>query len=186
MSFSTPTSDPHWSGIRGKWGFFVALGIGLILLGVIAWLDVVAVTLAGTIFIGAMLVVGGVFQIVHAFVTREWAGFLFGLLAGALAVFAGLLIMSEPVGGALALTIVVVVFLAVGGVTRIVLALRHRGMARWGLLLASGLVSLLVAWLLYAELPWSGLWVLGTLIAIELIVQGIAWLSFGLALRRAG
>jgi len=185
MSLSTPADGTHWTSVRGKWALFVALGIGLIALGILAWIDVVAVTLAGTIFIGAALLVGGVFQVVHAFMTREWGSFLLGLFAGVLSVIAGLLIMSEPLRGALILTLVVVAFLAVGGITRIMLAIRHRGMARWVLLLLSGIVSLFVAWLLYATLPWSGLWVLGTLIAIELIVQGIAWLSFGLALRRA-
>ncbi|MGH7070529.1 MAG: HdeD family acid-resistance protein [Acetobacteraceae bacterium] len=179
-------ADMHWTGIRSKWGLFVALGIGLIVLGVIAWLDVVSVTIAGTILIGALLLVGGIFQIIHAFMTREWRGFLLGLFSGVLALIAGILIMGEPVRGALVLTIVVVAFLAVGGITRIALAFRHRGMSRWGLLLLSGIVSLIVAGLLYAGLPWSGLWVLGTLIAIELVIQGIAWLSFGLALRKAG
>jgi uncharacterized membrane protein HdeD (DUF308 family) len=185
MSASTETPDAQMRKVAHKWGLFVALGIGLIVLGVIAWLDVVAVTIAGTIFIGAMLLVGGAFQIIHAFMTREWRSFVLNLFGGALSVIAGILIMDEPVRGALVLTIVVVAFLAVGGITRIVLAFRHRDMAHWGLLAVSGLVSLLVAWLLYASFPWSGLWVLGTLIAIELIVQGIGWLSFGLALRRA-
>ena len=117
--------------------------------------------------------------------TREWRSFLLNLFGGVLSLIAGFLIMDEPVRGALVLTIVVVAFLAVGGITRIVLAFRHREMANWGLLAVSGVVSLLVAGLHNATFPWSGLWVLGTLIAVELIVQGIGWLSFGLALRRA-
>lgn len=183
MSVTTGQPEKHWGRVRGKWGLFVALGIGLILLGLIAWIDVVSVTIAGTILIGALLLVGGIFQVIHAFMMREWGGFLFGLFCGVLSFIAGILIMREPVRGALVLTIVIVAFLAVGGVTRIVLAFRHRGMPR-GLLLVSGIVSLIVAWLLYRELPWSGLWVLGTLIAIELIIQGIAWLSYGFALRK--
>jgi uncharacterized membrane protein HdeD (DUF308 family) len=73
----------------------------------------------------------------------------------------------------------------VGGVIRIVLALQHRNIAAWGLILLSGIVSIVVGYLLYASLPWSGLWVLGTLIAIELLIQGSSWLYFGLALRFA-
>ena len=52
------------------------------------------------------------------------------------------------------------------------------------LLLLGGLVSIGVGIALYITLPWSGLWVLGTLIAIELIMHGAAWLEFGLGLRR--
>jgi uncharacterized membrane protein HdeD (DUF308 family) len=172
--------------LSGKWGWFVALGIALIVLAVIAWLDVIAVTIAGTIFIGAMLLVGGVFQVIHAFMTKGWQSLLLSLLCGALSIIAGVLIMTEPLKGALVLTILVVAALIVGGVIRIMIGFRHREMAHWGWLVVSGVISLIVAGLLYASLPWSGLWVLGTLIAVELLVQGIGWLSFGLALRKAG
>jgi uncharacterized membrane protein HdeD (DUF308 family) len=186
MSGMTDHPEQYQTELSGKWGWFVALGIGLIVLAVIAWLDVVAVTIAGTIFIGAMLLVGGIFQVIHGFMTTGWRSFLLSLFCGALSIIAGLLIMSEPLRGALVLTILVVAALIVGGITRIAIGFRHREMARWGLLVVSGAISLLVAILLYASLPWSGLWVLGTLIAVELLVQGIGWLSFGMALRQKG
>lgn len=150
----------------------------------IAWFDVIAFTIAGVIFIGALLLVAGVFQIIHAFMDREWRGFLFHLLAGALYVIGGFLIMDEPIQGALVITILVSASLIVGGIFRIVIAVRHRPMPGWGLLVAGGLISVVLGVMLYATLPWSGLWVVGTLIAVELIVQGACWLQFGLALRR--
>ena len=67
---------------RTSWGWFVALGIAQLVLGVIAWFDVIAFTIAGVIFIGALLVVAGVFQVVHAFMDREWGGFALHLLVG--------------------------------------------------------------------------------------------------------
>ena len=73
--------------------------------------------------------------------------------------------------------------LAVSGIMRIALALEHRDMPAWGIVLFSGVVSIAVGCLLYVSLPWVGLWVLGTLIAVELGVQGLSWLYFGLALR---
>ncbi len=186
MSEMIDKSGQPPAALSGKWGWFVALGVALIVLAVIAWLDVVAVTIAGTIFIGAMLLVGGVFQLVHAFMMQGWRSLLLGLLCAALSIIAGLLIMFEPLRGALVLTILVIAALIAGGVTRIVIGFRHREMASWGWLVLSGVISLIVAVLLYTSLPWSGLWVLGTLIAVELLVQGIGWLSFGLALRKVG
>ena len=171
------------ANIAKKWGWFVALGIAMIALGAAAWLDVVTVTIAGTIFIGASLLVGGALQIIHAFMTKEWRGFILSLFCGILYLGGGLLIMNEPVQGALFLTLLVVAALVVGGVIRIVLALQHRNIAAWGLILLSGIVSIVVGYLLYATLPWSGLWVLGTLIAVELLIQGSSWLYFGIALR---
>ena len=75
------------------------------------------------------------------------------------------------------------VVIGVGGIMRIVIAFRHRELAGWWLLVLSGAASVAIGILLYASLPWSGLWVLGTLVGIELLVQGGTWLQFGFTLR---
>ena len=177
---------PRGLGYRSaasKWGWFVALGIIMIVGGVFALGDVVMFTLASVIFIGAMLLVGGIFQIIHAFMTREWSAFLFNLLAGILYVIGGFLIMQEPVTGSVVLTVFLLAALLIGGIMRIVISLQHREMPGWWLVLLGGLISVIVAVMLYATLPWSGLWVLGTLIGIELLIQGFTWLRFGFAMR---
>lgn len=181
MTTAIAGSSP--STVAARWGWFVALGVLLIALGVLSWLDVATVTLASTVVIGTLLLVGGVFQILHAFVNPRWRGFIFGLLAGVLYVIGGLLIISEPVQGAILLTILLVAAIIVGGIVRIVLALRHREVRAWGIVLLSGVVSFVVGGLLYANMPWPGLWLLGTLIAVELVIQGAGWLYFGIALR---
>jgi uncharacterized membrane protein HdeD (DUF308 family) len=96
----------------------------------------------------------------------------------------GVLIMQEPVQGSFVITLLLLVALVVSGVFRIVIALRHREMKYWWLMALGGLVSAAIGVWLFAALPWSGLWVLGTLIAVELLIQGVTWLQFGLALRR--
>jgi uncharacterized membrane protein HdeD (DUF308 family) len=186
MSDLQAHSARHGLGYRhvaAKWGWFVFLGIVLIAAGIFALGDAVAVTLVSVIFIGAMLLVGGVIQIVHAFMTRTWSSFLFQFLGGALYIVGGLLIMDEPEHGSVLITLLLLAALIVGGVLRIVIALRHREIPGWWMLLLGGIVSLVVGVLLFMELPWSGLWVLGTLIAIELIMMGVTWLQFGLTLR---
>ena len=80
---------------RTRWGWFVALGIAQIVLGVIAWFDVIAFTIAGVVFIGAMLVVAGVFQVVHAFMDRDWRAFILDLLVGVLYVIGGFLLIDR-------------------------------------------------------------------------------------------
>jgi len=170
---------------RTSWVWFIVLGTLQILLGVFAWFDVLAATLAATLLIGAALLVGGVLQTVHSFMDRDWSGFLLHMLAGILYIIAGLLIMAEPVRGALVITVVLAVVMIVAGIFRVVLAARHWHMGGSGLMMLGGFVSIVVGFVLYLTLPWSGLWVLGTLIAIELIIHGASWLEFGLALRRA-
>jgi uncharacterized membrane protein HdeD (DUF308 family) len=169
---------------RTGWGWFVALGILQLALGIVAWFDVIAFTIAGVIFIGALLLVAGAFQIAQAFMDREWGGFALHVLVGVLYVIGGLLLMDEPVRGSIVITILVAVTLVIGGILRIAIAVQHRHMPGWGLILLSGIISLVVGVLLYLSLPWSGLWVVGTLIAVELIFHGVSWIQFGLTLRK--
>ena len=169
---------------RTGWGWFVALGIAQLVLGIIAWFDVIAFTIAGVIFIGALLLVAGIFQVVHAFMDRDWGGFALHVLVGILYVIGGFLLMDEPIQGSLVITIFVAAALIIGGILRIVMAVQHRHMPGWPLFLLSGVVSLLVGLLLWWTLPWSSLFVVGTLIAVELIFHGVSWIQFGLALRR--
>jgi uncharacterized membrane protein HdeD (DUF308 family) len=169
---------------RTGWGWFVALGIAQLVLGIIAWFDVIAFTIAGVIFIGALLVVAGIFQIVHSFMNREWGGFLLHLLVGVLYVVGGFLLMDEPLQGSLIITIFVAAALVVGGILRIVMGVQHRHMPGWVLLIIGGVISVVVGFLLWQSLPWSSLFVVGTLIAIELIFHGVSWIQFGLTLRK--
>lgn len=165
-------------------GWFIALGVVMVILGVIAWFDVIAVTIAGTLFIGAMLLIGGIVQIFHAFMDRQWQAFLLHVLAGLLSAIAGFLIMAEPIQGSVVITIFLAIALILAGAFRIAIAVQHREMPGWGMLLFAGIVTVIVGILLYATLPWSGLWVLGTLIAVELIVQGIGWIRLGFVMRQ--
>jgi uncharacterized membrane protein HdeD (DUF308 family) len=183
FGFNSVPTDPRATPSH-RWGWFLGLGIVQIVVGVLCWIDVVAASIAGVVVIGALLLLGGVFQVIHAFTVRGWSGFLLHVLMGVLYVVGGLLLMDEPLRGSLIITIVISVLLIVSGVARLVMAATHRHMPGLWLVILSGVVSLAVGVLLYASLPWSSLWVLGTLIAIELVFHGIAWVQFGLVLKK--
>ncbi len=170
--------------ISGKWGWFVGLGVLSILAGMFALTDVVAFTLVSVIFIGAALLVSGVFHVAHAFATKTWGQFGLSVALGLIYIVGGLLIMDEPVQGSFVITLLLLVGLVVSGVVRVIIALRHREMRYWWVMALGGLCSAGIGAWLFLALPWSGLWVLGTLIAVELLIQGVTWLQFGLALRR--
>ena len=187
MSDITADNARHGLGYRhvaSRWGWFVALGAVMVIGGIFALIDVVAFTLVSVIFIGAMLLVSGLFQIVHAFMTKGWSAFGLNLILGILYAVSGFLIMQEPVQGSLALTLLIVAGLLVGGIMRAVIAAQHREVPGWWLMVIGGIISVILAIMLYATLPWSGFWVIGTLIAVELLVQGFSWLRFGISLRR--
>ncbi len=170
--------------VARKWGWFVALGIGLIAAGLFALGDLAFASLVTATFIGASFLVGGVFQVIHAFMTKGWGAFLLNLVCGLITIAGGFLIMAEPVQGAVILTLFVAAAFIVGGALRMVIAIRHRELQYWWLMALGGLISIGLGAMVYASLPWSGLWVLGMLVGFELVVQGVTWLQFGLSLRR--
>jgi uncharacterized membrane protein HdeD (DUF308 family) len=187
---SASSTFPHPQGLgyahlASKWGWFVALGIVMIAGGMFALGgDLVAFTIISTIFIGALMLVAGIFQIIHSFAIKQWGSFLFNLLCGVVYIIGGFLIMREPIQGSFIITLFLIAAIFVGGILRIVMALRHRDVQYWWLLLLGGIVSVALAVWLFTMLPWPGLFLLGMLIAIELIFQGVGWLSLGLSLRR--
>lgn len=170
--------------IAGKWTLFVGLGGILILFAAIVFFNVTATTLVTTWLIGLFLLLGGAANVIQALFTERWSKSLGSMLAGVLYVFGGIMIMREPAQGSLLITILAMLALAASGIARIGIAIAHRDVAGWWVVLLGGITSIAIGVLLLASLPWSGTWVLGMLIGTELLVQGISWLVFGLGLKR--
>ena len=166
-----------------NWGWLLALGILMIILGVFAIAAPYGATLAVQFALGWVLVIGGVAEGIHAFMARGWGGFLLELLSAILYVVVGVLLLTNPVGGALALTIVLAVFLIVEGIFKIIMAMRVRDHRGWGWLLASGILSVILGALIWAEWPYSGLWVIGLLVGIQLLFTGWSLVMLALAAR---
>lgn len=166
-----------------NWGWLLALAILMIILGVMAVATPVYATFAVQVLLGWILLIGGIAQGIHAFMAKGWGGFLLELLSAVLYLAVGILLLVNPVEGALALTIVLAAFLVVEGIFKIVMAWRVRGHARWGWLLASGIVSLVLGALIWAEWPSSALWVIGLLVGVHLLFTGWALIMLALAAR---
>jgi uncharacterized membrane protein HdeD (DUF308 family) len=166
-----------------NWGWLLALAILMIILGLMAVAAPVYATFALQVLLGWILIIGGIAQGIHAFMAKGWGGFFFELLSALLYLAVGVLLLVNPVEGALALTIVLAAFLIVEGIFKIVMAWRVRGHPRWGWLLASGILSLILGALIWAEWPSSALWVIGLLVGVHLLFTGWALLMLALAAR---
>jgi uncharacterized membrane protein HdeD (DUF308 family) len=166
-----------------NWGWLLAVGILMIILGVVAIGAPVVATIAVQFMLGWLLVISGIAEGIHAFMVQGWRGFLFELLSALLYLGVGILLLVNPLEGALALTIVLAVFLLVEGIFKIIMALRVREHRGWGWLLASGIVSLILGALIWAQWPASGLWVIGLLVGIQLLFTGWALVMLALAAR---
>jgi uncharacterized membrane protein HdeD (DUF308 family) len=155
----------------------VLLGIAMILAGLIVLGDVVLVTVISTVFIGAAAIAIGAFEVIHAFWTKGWGGFIWQVLLGILYIAFGLVILSQPVASALILTYVLGLTLLLSGVIRILLGFSHWKEAGW-IMLLSGLFGILAGLVILTGFPMTGLWVLGFLLGVDLITHGLGWLSY--------
>ena len=166
------------------WGWLLALGILMIILGAIAIAAPVAATIAVQFMLGWLLVITGIAEGIHAFMVRGWRGFLLELPSAVLYLGVGILLLVNPLEGALALTIVLAAFLGVEGIFKIIMAMRVRDHDGWGWLLASGILSVILGVLIWAQWPASGLWVIGLLVGIQLLFTGWSLVMLALAARR--
>lgn len=157
----------------------VLLGIVLLAGGLFVLGDIALATLVSTLFIGYTAIVIGAFEVVHSFWTKGWGGFFWHVLLGALYMLFGWTVVRQPMSGALILTAVLgAVFLA-SAVVRIIVAVSN-----WQkvgpIMLISGLFGLVAGGIILSGWPASSVWVLGLLLGVDLISNGVAWLTFGL------
>ncbi len=172
--------------IADNWGWFLALGIVLVIAGAVAILFPLLSTIATKIMLGWIFLVSGVLIVIHAFSIKQWRGFLWGLLVGALYIVAGAWLAFLPFTGIITLTILLAALFLAEGVLEVVMATRVRPHEGWVWLLLSGLVAIAVGVLIAYELPSSAAWAIGLLAGINLLSTGVSFIVLALAGRRIG
>jgi uncharacterized membrane protein HdeD (DUF308 family) len=168
---------------RARWGWFVALGGALVVLGVIAMAHIFAATLVSVLFIGIMMLVGGVGQLIHAWRIRQMAGFMFWTLSGLLYAGAGLIAIVNPAVGASALTLLLGATLIGVGALRLWIWFNNRAQPGWKWLALSGVITLFTGILVAVNWPGNSAWILGLLLALDLLFQGWTTMLIGFSLR---
>jgi uncharacterized membrane protein HdeD (DUF308 family) len=177
------TLATHLVPLRKNRGWLMGAGVVLILLGMIGLVMPLVFTIASALSFGALMLIGGGVLLVDSFRCEGWKSRILMLLVGALYVLAGALAFYDPAATAIGLTHFVGAIFAATGVLRIIMALQLRPASIWIWVLASGVLSLLLAALILYSWPKSSTWVLGTFLAIELIFQGWAYIILAQAIR---
>lgn len=165
-------------------GWFIFLGIVLILAGTAAIIAPMWAGLALEILIGWILVFAGVSQLIHCFGSKSWGAFFLRFLGGLLYLAAGVMLLLYPMRGMLTLTLLLAILLVVQGIFRIFTSFQIRQYSNWGWMLVGGLISLVLGLLIYFQWPSSGLWILGLFLGIDLLFAG--WTMVMLASSRKG
>lgn len=173
------------SSLRARWGWFVAIGIILTVLGATALVHVLTATLVSVIFIGTMMLIGAVGLLIQAWRVKLWSGFLFWSLSGLLYAAAGIVAIVNPFAGALMLTLLLGATLIGAGAFRLWVWFQNRSQpgAHW--LVLSGLLTFAVGILIAIGWPANSMTILGLLLGFDLLFQGWSLLFTGLALRKA-
>ncbi len=173
------------NSVHAHWRLFLTEGIVLLVLGLLAVIVPPIATIAAEVLVGWLLLVSGIVGLIATVRMRSAPGFWWSLVSAILGIAAGSVLLLWPMSGALSLTLVLTVFLILEGVTSILYALEHRRelSGRWGLMLVSGVVDLLLAGIIFAGLPGTAAWAIGLLVGINLVFGGSALIAMALHAR---
>jgi len=164
------------------WGWFLAFGVALLLIGVIAIVRSVTATIVSMLFFGWLLVLACGIEIAQAVMVGHWAGFFHHLVAAVLFGVTGVLMVTRPVLSAEVATMLIALFFLVSGLFQFFGSI-WVAQPGWGWQAADGIIAFVLGLLVLAQWPASGLWVIGLFIGIDLFFYGAAWIAIALGLR---
>jgi uncharacterized membrane protein HdeD (DUF308 family) len=173
MSTGTPFALPAAGDRQLSWQILMGVGVLISILGVVAILAPLLTGVTLSIIVGALLVVGGLGHVAHAFTAPRWTGSLWQVILALVYTFAGISLLANPILGLTTLTLLLVFYLAIEGVAEILMGLGMRSEPQWGWFVVSGVVSLLLAGLLWAGFPSTAAWAVGLLVGLGLLSTGL-------------
>jgi uncharacterized membrane protein HdeD (DUF308 family) len=171
--------------IRKRSLLFLIQGGVMALAGLIALIFPAFMSMGLLSLLGWLLVLSGVVQIIALIGATQVPYFWLQLITVTLEILVGYLLISNPAAGLVAVTFLMLVLFLVGGIARLVFALMIRPMQDWLWVLASGLVAIACALILFANLPQAATWLLGFLLGIQLIAVGGAQALLAWRVRKA-
>ncbi len=154
--------------------WYLVQGVLLMVAGFLAIIYPAISSVAVIVLLGWLLIISGALQGISLIGAGQVPHFWLQLISVILAVLIGFLFLRDPEQGLLTITLLLIVFFMIEGISKIVFALTIRPFPNWGWVLASGLVGIALSVLLWASLPVTALWLIGLLMGIELISIGAA------------
>lgn len=156
-------------------------GIVFTLLGTLAVILPGISTLSIEILIGILFLIAGVVGGYRVLQTRHEPGFWTSLIAPVLSIIVGIILLANPIAGALTLTMILAIFFMIEGIAKILVSLNKRPLPSWGWILVSGIISICLALIILSGWPQTGIWAIGLIVGINMIFFGWSLIVFGLA-----
>lgn len=169
-----------------NWKLLVAGGILAVILGIVAIILPLLASIAITYVVGILLLIGAVAFIADAISGGTGWHRVGRVILAILYVIAGVWLLINPIEGTITLTIVLIVFFLVSGIFRIIAGLQARGTPGAGWLIVNGILSIIIALLVWGDFPSSAEWAIGLLVGIALLFDGISMITVGMAGKKMG
>lgn len=162
--------------------WYLLQGFLLSAAGILAIIFPLVSSAAAVTLLGWLLLLSGLVQGISLIGTRQVPHFWLQLISVILGVLIGLLFLRDPLDSLVTITLLLIVFFMIEGISKIVFALTIRPLPHWGWVLGSGLVGVLLSLLLWASMPVTAVWLIGLMLGVKLISVGgaIAWLAWWL------
>lgn len=168
--------------VRANWGWLMVMGIALTVLGVIGLYMAGTLTVVSMLWFGVLVIAGGALTLLDAFRAEGWKAKIWEILTALLYIAAGVVMIVYPGASAAWFTIFIAAFLLTTGIFRIIVGFQVRNTVKaWGWTVFGGVAAILLAIMIMAEWPVSGLWVIGMFVAVEMIMQGTSMISIAMA-----
>ncbi|HEV7909502.1 MAG TPA: HdeD family acid-resistance protein [Methylocella sp.] len=173
------------TSLHEHWVLYLVEGIILIILGLAAVVIPPIAALAVEILYGWLFLISGIVGLITTFRMRHAPGFWWSLVSAILGIAVGIVLLLWPLSGVLSLTLILIVFFVIEGVASIMFALEHERelSRRWGWMLASGIIDLILATIILAGLPGTAAWAIGLLVGINMVFGGAALIAMALHAR---
>ena len=171
--------------LHAHWRLFLIEGVALLILGLLAIIVPRVATVALELLLGWLLLISGVIGLITTLRMRSAPGLGWAMVSAFLAIAVGLILLWWPLSGAITMAVILTVFFLIEGIASILYALDHKReiSGRWGWMLFSGVIDLLLAALIFLGLPGTAAWAIGLLVGINMIFGGSALIAMALRAR---
>lgn len=179
MSKTDVTQSDFLDGIKTNTRLAVIVGIIMLVCGFLAIGSPLAAGLSVTIFVGVMLIMGGIAQCFLAFQAGAFGKGLLIFIMGVVMAVAGFYLLNQPIAGLASITIFLAAYFVITGIVELVSAFQIRPAEGWGLMLFNGIVTLLLGIMIWRQFPLSGAWAVGILFGVKMILSGWSLIFIG-------